>query len=68
MHVHAAASIKLYAWEYAFIRRILYVRNDLELKMLRKIGIATAMNTTLWSGIPCMCCRPWWSSSLIVQQ
>ncbi|KAN0098013.1 P-loop containing nucleoside triphosphate hydrolase protein [Tylopilus felleus] len=45
-------SIKLYAWEYAFIRRILHVRNDLELKMLRKIGIATAMNTTLWGGIP----------------
>ncbi|KAG8218162.1 P-loop containing nucleoside triphosphate hydrolase protein [Butyriboletus roseoflavus] len=45
-------SIKLYAWEYAFIRRVLYVRNDLELKMLRKIGIATAMNTTLWGGIP----------------
>ncbi|KAI9460421.1 P-loop containing nucleoside triphosphate hydrolase protein [Boletus coccyginus] len=45
-------SIKLYAWEYAFIRRILHVRNDLELKMLRKIGITTAMNTTLWGGIP----------------
>lgn len=34
-------SIKLYAWENAFIRKILFVRNDLELKMLRKIGIAT---------------------------
>ncbi|KAF8548045.1 P-loop containing nucleoside triphosphate hydrolase protein [Imleria badia] len=45
-------SIKLYAWEYAFIRRVLHVRNDLELRMLRKIGIATAMNTTLWGGIP----------------
>ena len=53
MRTHASASIKLYAWEYAFIRRILHVRNDLELKMLRKIGIATAMNTTLWGGIPC---------------
>ncbi|KAF8844780.1 P-loop containing nucleoside triphosphate hydrolase protein [Paxillus ammoniavirescens] len=45
-------SIKLYAWEYAFIRRVLHVRNDLELKMLRKIGIVTALNTTLWGGIP----------------
>ncbi|KAG1888634.1 ABC transporter type 1, transmembrane domain-containing protein [Suillus subluteus] len=45
-------SIKLYAWEYAFIRRILHVRNDLELKMLKKIGIVTALNTTLWGGIP----------------
>ncbi|TFY83303.1 hypothetical protein EWM64_g713 [Hericium alpestre] len=32
-------SIKLYAWEHAFIRRILFVRNDLELKMMRKIAI-----------------------------
>lgn len=34
-------SIKLYAWENAFIRKILFVRNDLELKMLKKIGVAT---------------------------
>lgn len=34
-------SIKLYAWENAFIRRILEVRNHQELKMLKKIGIAT---------------------------
>ncbi|KAG2056246.1 multidrug resistance-associated ABC transporter [Suillus hirtellus] len=45
-------SIKLYAWEYAFIRRVLHVRNDLELKMLKKIGIVTALNATLWGGIP----------------
>ncbi|KAG6375249.1 ABC transporter type 1, transmembrane domain-containing protein [Boletus reticuloceps] len=45
-------SIKLYAWEYAFIRRVLHVRNDLELRMLRKIGIVMSMNTTLWGGIP----------------
>lgn len=34
-------SIKLYAWENAFIRRVLQVRNDQELKMMRKIGITT---------------------------
>ncbi|KAI0313275.1 P-loop containing nucleoside triphosphate hydrolase protein [Amylostereum chailletii] len=45
-------SIKLYAWEHAFLRRILFVRNDLELKMMRKIAIFTALNTTLWSAIP----------------
>ncbi|EKM50357.1 uncharacterized protein PHACADRAFT_263609 [Phanerochaete carnosa HHB-10118-sp] len=45
-------SIKLYAWENAFMRKILFVRNDLELKMLRKIGIATSLNMALWSGIP----------------
>lgn len=34
-------SIKLYAWEHAFIRKILRVRNQEELKMLKKIGIVT---------------------------
>ncbi len=32
-------SIKLYAWEHAFLRRVLLVRNEEELKMLKKIGI-----------------------------
>jgi hypothetical protein len=32
-------SIKLYAWEHAFLRRVLSVRNEEELKMLKKIGI-----------------------------
>ncbi|KAG0695817.1 P-loop containing nucleoside triphosphate hydrolase protein, partial [Suillus ampliporus] len=45
-------SIKLYAWEYAFVRRVLHVRNDLELEMLKKIGMVTALNTTVWAGIP----------------
>ena len=33
--------IKLYAWENAFIRKVLAVRNDKELKMLKKIGVVT---------------------------
>ncbi len=37
--VLALFSIKLYAWEHAFLRRVLFVRNEEELKMLRKIGI-----------------------------
>ncbi|CAE6455011.1 unnamed protein product [Rhizoctonia solani] len=45
-------SIKLYAWEDSFIRRILAVRNEQELKMLRKIGVTTAVSTILWTGIP----------------
>jgi ribosomal protein S18 acetylase RimI-like enzyme len=34
-------SIKLYAWENTFIRRILETRNDQELKLLKKIGVVT---------------------------
>ncbi|KAF9457511.1 multidrug resistance-associated ABC transporter [Collybia nuda] len=45
-------SIKLYAWEFSFVRRILETRNNQELKTLRKIGLVTAFNTTLWNGIP----------------
>ncbi|KAI0080155.1 metal resistance protein YCF1 [Panus rudis PR-1116 ss-1] len=45
-------SIKLYAWENAFIRKILTVRNNQELRMLRKIGVATSLSTALWTGIP----------------
>ncbi|KAF9054330.1 multidrug resistance-associated ABC transporter [Panaeolus papilionaceus] len=45
-------SIKFYAWEYTFMRRILEVRNHQEMTMLRKIGVVTACNMALWSGIP----------------
>ncbi|KAI3619753.1 metal resistance protein ycf1 [Moniliophthora roreri] len=45
-------SIKLYAWEFAFMRRIFHTRNEEELVMLKKIGIVTSFNTMLWSGIP----------------
>ena len=38
-HTFVPLSIKLYAWEHAFLRRILFVRNEQELKMLKKIGI-----------------------------
>jgi hypothetical protein len=31
-------SIKLYAWEKIFMSKILQVRNEQELKLLRKIG------------------------------
>ncbi|KAG5642914.1 hypothetical protein DXG03_001885 [Asterophora parasitica] len=45
-------SIKLYAWEFSFVRKISETRNNQELNMLRKIGLVTAFNMTLWSGIP----------------
>ncbi|THU99163.1 multidrug resistance-associated ABC transporter [Dendrothele bispora CBS 962.96] len=45
-------SIKLYGWEFAFARKILQVRNEQELVMLRKIGVVTSMNSMLWGGIP----------------
>ncbi|KAJ7583390.1 ABC transporter type 1, transmembrane domain-containing protein [Mycena floridula] len=45
-------SIKLYAWEFAFVRKILQVRNEQEMKMLKKIGVTQSLNNMLWSGIP----------------
>ncbi|KAG8788253.1 hypothetical protein FRC12_014784 [Ceratobasidium sp. 428] len=45
-------SIKLYAWEDSFISQVLKIRNDEELRMLRKIGVTNAVNTTLWTGVP----------------
>ncbi len=39
--IWAIFSIKLYAWEYSFLRKILDVRNNQELKMLKRIGIVT---------------------------
>ena len=34
-------SIKLYAWEIPFVRKVLKVRNEEELKTLKNIGIVT---------------------------
>ena len=34
-------SVKLYNWESVFMSRILSVRNDQELKLLRQFGIMT---------------------------
>jgi hypothetical protein len=45
-------SIKLYAWEHAFLRRVLFVRNEEELKMLRKIGICTVSIYQLMQLLP----------------
>jgi len=45
-------SIKLFAWEEAFTRRLLKVRNDEELPLLRNIGVASAGFNFFWQAIP----------------
>ncbi|KAF2128318.1 multidrug resistance-associated protein 1 [Dothidotthia symphoricarpi CBS 119687] len=45
-------SIKLYAWTTAFATRLNHIRNDQELKTLRKIGATQAISTFTWSTTP----------------
>ncbi|KAL8828170.1 MAG: hypothetical protein Q9191_002746 [Dirinaria sp. TL-2023a] len=45
-------SIKLYAWSQAFMKKLSYVRNELELRTLRKIGAAQAFANFTWSTTP----------------
>ncbi|KAI0532895.1 metal resistance protein YCF1 [Xylaria digitata] len=45
-------SIKLYAWSTAFMNKLNFVRNDLELKNLRKIGAGQAFANFTWSTTP----------------
>jgi ATP-binding cassette subfamily C (CFTR/MRP) protein 1 len=45
-------SIKLYAWGSAFMDKLNYVRNDQELKTLRKIGAAQSVANFTWSTTP----------------
>ncbi|KAG9514802.1 ATP-binding cassette glutathione S-conjugate transporter, partial [Aureobasidium melanogenum] len=45
-------SIKLYAWTTAFMNKLNYIRNDLELNTLRKIGAAMALANFTWSTTP----------------
>ncbi|CAO3622955.1 unnamed protein product [Cunninghamella blakesleeana] len=44
--------IKLYAWEIPFFDKVSYIRNDLELATLKKIGIFAAVQTFTWTSIP----------------
>ncbi|RIB11911.1 ATP-binding cassette transporter 1 [Gigaspora rosea] len=44
--------IKLYAWESAFLKRILEVRNNRELVTLKKLGYLAAMQSFTWSATP----------------
>ncbi|KAK7534369.1 multidrug resistance-associated protein 1 [Phyllosticta citribraziliensis] len=45
-------SIKLYAWTTAFINKLNFIRNDQELRTLRKIGAAQAFANFTWSTTP----------------
>ena len=45
-------SIKLFAWSQAFMKKLNYIRNDLELRTLRKIGAAIAVANFTWTFIP----------------
>ncbi|KAL8676645.1 MAG: hypothetical protein Q9186_006856 [Xanthomendoza sp. 1 TL-2023] len=45
-------SIKLYAWSTAFMNKLNHIRNDQELKTLRKIGAAQAFANFTWSTTP----------------
>lgn len=50
--VNNIKAIKLYAWGSAFMNKLNYVRNDLELKTLRKIGAAQSFANFTWSTTP----------------
>jgi ABC-type multidrug transport system fused ATPase/permease subunit len=45
-------SIKLYAWGSAFMNKLNFVRNEQELKTLRKIGATQAFANFTWSTAP----------------
>ena len=45
-------SIKLFAWQKAFINKLNFVRNEQELRTLRKIGASQAVANFTWSTTP----------------
>ncbi|EEH10433.1 vacuolar metal resistance ABC transporter [Histoplasma capsulatum G186AR] len=45
-------TIKLYAWNTAFMNKLNHVRNDLELNTLRKIGATQSVANFTWSSTP----------------
>ncbi|KAK4175628.1 P-loop containing nucleoside triphosphate hydrolase protein [Triangularia setosa] len=50
--VNNMKSIKLYAWGAAFMNKLNYIRNDQELKNLRRIGAGQAFANFTWSSTP----------------
>lgn len=50
--VNNMKSIKLYAWGQAFMNKLNYVRNEQELKNLRKIGATQAVANFTWNSAP----------------
>ena len=45
-------SIKLYAWNSAFMSKLNHIRNDLELNTLRKIGATQSIANFTWTSTP----------------
>lgn len=45
-------SIKLYAWNTAFMNKLSHIRNDLELNTLRKIGATQSVANFTWQSTP----------------
>lgn len=45
-------SIKLYAWNTAFMNKLNHIRNDLELNTLRKIGATQSVANFTWQSTP----------------
>lgn len=45
-------SIKLYAWNTAFMNKLSHIRNDLELNTLRKIGATQSIANFSWQSTP----------------
>ncbi|KAJ2907230.1 hypothetical protein MKZ38_006524 [Zalerion maritima] len=50
--VNNMKSIKLYAWGSAFMNKLNFIRNEQELKTLRKIGAGQAFANFTWSSTP----------------
>lgn len=50
--LNSMKSIKLFAWGGAFMNKLNYVRNDQELKTLRKIGATQALANFTWTTTP----------------
>ncbi|KAF9993545.1 hypothetical protein BGZ80_005031 [Entomortierella chlamydospora] len=44
--------IKLYAWEGTFLQKVLTIRNDHELAMMKKIGYLSAIQSFTWACTP----------------
>ncbi|KAI8353074.1 multi drug resistance-associated protein MRP [Mortierella sp. GBAus27b] len=44
--------IKLYAWENTFMQRVMAIRNDQELKTMKKIGYLSAIDNFTWTCTP----------------
>ncbi|BDD59487.1 hypothetical protein MAP00_004694 [Monascus purpureus] len=50
--LNSMKSIKLYAWNTAFMNKLNHIRNDLELNTLRKIGATQSIANFTWQSTP----------------